>query len=124
MERFNTSTWAGYAYKWDQAQTDATLVSADRDQVDFQTGQRTVTWHFPSRMDCMTCHIPDKGYAVLGPETAQMNRVVGGTNQLDALQARGVFDAPIPAPYKAALIAPTTSQAGSPPLRRRSNSAR
>ena len=63
----------------------------------------------------MTCHIPDKGYAVLGPETAQMNRMVSGSNQLDKLQALGVFEAPIPTPYKAALITPTTSQLGSPP---------
>ncbi len=113
--RFNATTWAGFSYKWDEAQTDATLESADRDEVSFSTGQRTVDWHFPSRMDCMTCHIPDKGYAVLGPETAQMNRVVGGTNQLDKLQALGVFDAPLPTPYKAPLVTPTTSQLGSPP---------
>lgn len=109
------STWAGYSYKWDEAQTDATLESPDRDETSFSTGQRTVDWHFPSRMDCLTCHVPDRGYAVLGPETAQMNRVVGGTNQLDKLQAMGVFDAPIPMPYKPALIQPTTSQLGSPP---------
>ena len=112
---FSATTWAGFSYKWDQAQTDATLESTDRDEESFSTGQRTVDWHFPSRDDCMTCHIPDKGYAVLGPETAQMNRVVGGSNQLDKLQAMGVFEAPIPTPYKAALIQPTTSQLGSPP---------
>lgn len=113
--RFNATTWVGYSYKWDEAQTDATLESEDRDQETFSTGQRNVVWNFPSRKDCMTCHIPDKGYAVLGPETAQMNRVVGGTNQLDKLQAMGLFEAPIPTPYKAAYITPTTSQTGSPP---------
>jgi uncharacterized repeat protein (TIGR03806 family) len=109
------TTWAGFTYKWDEAQTDATLESADRDEETFDTGQRTVDWHFPSRMDCSTCHIPDQGYGVLGPETAQMNRVVNGSNQLDRLQAMGAFDAPLPKPYKAALITPTTSQLGSPP---------
>ncbi len=113
--RFNATTWAGFSYKWDEAQTDATLEPGDRDEVSFSTGQRTVDWHFPSRMDCMTCHIPDRGYAVLGPETAQMNRVVNGANQLDELQSMGLFDAPIPTPYKPALIQPTTSQLGSPP---------
>ena len=112
---FSATTWAGFSYKWDAAQTDATLETNDRDEESFSTGQRTVDWHFPSRDDCMTCHIPDKGYAVLGPETAQMNRVVGGSNQLDKLQALGLFEAPIPTPYKAALIQPTTSQLGSPP---------
>jgi len=113
--RLNTTTWAGFSYKWDEAQTDATLESPDRDEVSFSTGQRTVDWHFPSRMDCLTCHIPDHGYAVLGPETAQMNRVLNGSNQLDTLQALGLFDAPIPTPYKPALVQPTTSQLGSPP---------
>jgi uncharacterized repeat protein (TIGR03806 family) len=113
--RFNATTWAGFTYKWDEAQTDATLVSPDREEVSFSTGQRTVDWHYPSRMDCMTCHIPDRGYAILGPETAQMNRVVSGSNQLDKLQAMGLFDAPIPTPYKPALIQPTTSSLGSPP---------
>ena len=112
---FSATTWGGFSYKWDAAQTDATLETNDRDEESFSTGQRTVDWHFPSRDDCMTCHIPDKGYAVLGPETAQMNRIVGGSNQLDKLQAMGAFDAPIPTPYKAALITPTTSQLGSPP---------
>ncbi len=115
LMHFDATTWVGYSYKWDEAQTDATLESPDRDEVSFSTGQRTVDWHYPSRMDCMTCHITDKGYAVLGPETAQMNRVVNGVNQLDTLQAMGAFDAKIPTPYKAALITPTTSQLGSPP---------
>jgi uncharacterized repeat protein (TIGR03806 family) len=112
---FSPTTWGGFSYKWDQAQTDATLETNDRDEESFATGQRTVDWHFPSRDDCMTCHIPDKGYAVLGLETAQMNRVVGDSNQLDKLQAMNVFEAPIPTPYKAALVTPTISQLGSPP---------
>jgi uncharacterized repeat protein (TIGR03806 family) len=109
------TTWNGFTYKWDEAQTDATLESADRDEESFDTGKQTVDWHFPSRMDCTTCHIPDLGYGALGPETAQMNRVVNGSNQLDKLQAMGLFEAPIPTPYKDALIQPTTSQLGSPP---------
>ena len=80
----------------------------------FATGTRTVTWTFPSRRDCLGCHLPEAGY-VLGTETAQMNRVVGGTNQIDKLAAMGVFDAPVPKPYKAALVTPTPSQAGTPP---------
>ncbi|HXJ19847.1 MAG TPA: hypothetical protein VMT03_06395 [Polyangia bacterium] len=111
----DATTWEGFTYKWDEAQTDATLESQDRDEENFDTGKQTVDWHFPSRMDCVTCHIPDKGYGVLGGETAQFNRVVNGANQLDKLQAMGAFDAPIPTPYKAALIEPTTSQLGSPP---------
>jgi hypothetical protein len=118
LMHFDATTWAGYTYKWDEAQTDATLVGADRDQVTFKTGQRMVDWHFPSRQDCRTCHLSDTGnakYAVLGAETSQFNRVVGGSNQLDKLAAMGAFEAPVPKPYKPALVTPTTSQLGSPP---------
>jgi hypothetical protein len=113
LMRFDATTFVGYTYKWDEAQTDATLVEDDREQMTFSTGQRTVVWNFPSRRDCLGCHLPEAGY-VLGTETAQMNRVVGGTNQIDRLSAMGVFDAHVPKPYKPALVTPTPSQAGTP----------
>jgi hypothetical protein len=118
LMHFDATTWAGYTYKWDEAQTDATLVGTDRDEVNFKTGQRMVDWRFPSRQDCRTCHVSDTGntkYAVLGAETAQFNRVVAGTNQIDKLTAMGAFEAPVPKPYKPALVTPTTSPLGSPP---------
>jgi len=116
---FDPATWVGYSYQWDEAQTDATLVPDDRVQIAFHTGQRQVDWHFPNRLDCMQCHTPGAG-STLGPETAQMNRVNGGTNpgginQIDDLQARGLFDAPLAKPYRSPLVAPYPSQAGTPP---------
>ncbi len=114
LVNFDATTWVGYTYKWDEAQTDATLVGTERDQVSFATGQRTVEWHFPSRFDCETCHVAGAGFA-LGTETAQFNRVVGGVNQIDRLAALDAFDAPVPKPYKAALVAPYPSDAGGPP---------
>jgi hypothetical protein len=118
LMHFDATTWVGYSYKWDEAQTDATLVGTDRDEVNFATGKRTVDWHYPSRMDCLTCHTSDTGnrkYAVLGAETAQFNRVVGGSNQIDKLAALGAFESPVAKPYKAALVTPTSSQLGGPP---------
>jgi hypothetical protein len=50
----------------------------------------------------------------LGPETAQMNRMVAGMNQIDKLAAAQVFEAPPAQPYKAPLVTPYPSQAGSP----------
>ena len=47
LVHFDETTWIGYTYRWDEAQTDATLVGTERDQVSFATGQRTVVWHFP-----------------------------------------------------------------------------
>ena len=103
---FDASTWVGYSYRWDEAQTDATIVADERVDVSFNTGQRTVSWHLPSRADCMTCHTPTGG-STLGPETAQLNRVVGGTNQIDAFAAMGLFEAAPATPYKAALVLPS-----------------
>jgi hypothetical protein len=114
LVRFDATTWVGYTYKWDEAQTDATLVGTERDEVMFATGARMVHWYYPSRRDCMRCHLEEASFA-LGTETAQMNRVVGGTNQIDRLAAMDAFDAPVPKPYKAALVAPYASQAGTPP---------
>jgi hypothetical protein len=112
----DASTWVGYSYAWDQAQTDATIVANTEVEVMFETGQRTVDWHYPSRDDCMSCHVATGG-STLGPSTAQMNRPsgTGTTNQIDALAAMGLFDATVPKPYQAALVVPYPSQAGTPP---------
>jgi uncharacterized repeat protein (TIGR03806 family) len=111
---FDETTWVGYGYQWDEAQTDATIVPNMRVTTSFNTGSRTVDWHFPSRDDCMNCHSQPVGFT-LGLETAQMNRTVDGMNQIDRLAAMGVFDAPVPTPYKAALVLPYPGQLGSPP---------
>jgi len=107
--RFDQTTWTGYSYKWNEAQTEATIVGDERVETAFKTGARTVTWHYPSRVDCMSCHVTTAG-STLGPETAQMNRVVGGSNQLDRWDDMGLFDAPLPTPHKAALPDPLNTQ--------------
>lgn len=112
--RANDTTWIGYGYEWNEAQTDATVVGFDRVSVMFDTGQRTVAWHYPSRMDCMTCHNEAAG-STLGPETAQMNRIVGGTNQIDRFQSLGLFEVAPAKPYKPALVTPYPGQLGAPP---------
>ena len=64
LMHFDATTWVGYTYKWDEAQTDATAGRRTALEVTFTTGQRTVDWHFPSRQDCRTCHIPDTGTGI------------------------------------------------------------
>jgi hypothetical protein len=133
------SEWIGYSYKWDDAQTDATLIGTlgvDGDGSDigvsstFDTkptaggATQQIKWEYPSRIDCITCHtavapdgaMPNGGYAI-GPETIQMNRVPAGetTNQIDKIAALGLFDTAPAKPYKTALVAPYAGQAGSPP---------
>lgn len=104
MNNSPTGDWIGYGYQWNEAQTEATLNPSDRVEVMFNTGTRTVPWHYPSRQDCLDCHTLQSG-STLGPETAQMNRMVGGTNQIDKFTQLGLFEA---APVmKTALVSPT-----------------
>ncbi len=116
---FDATTWVGYSYKWNEAQTEATIVADERLEFLFNTGQRGVTWHIPSRTDCTGCHVPEAG-STLGPETAQMNRTVGGTNQIDRWITMGLFDTPPPTPYKPALPNPLSMQTGTVERRARS----
>lgn len=113
LMHLDATNWVGYSYMWNEAQTDATVADSAGADTMFNTGTRTVPWHYPSQMDCLNCH-NNAGGSTLGPETAQMNRVVGDMNQIDKLAAAQVFDTAPTQPYKAALVTPYTSQAGSP----------
>jgi uncharacterized repeat protein (TIGR03806 family) len=109
--------WYGYSYQWNETQTEATIVPDARVEVMFQTGTDAgvVDWHYPSRTDCGDCHTQQAG-GTLGPQTNQMNRSVGGVNQIDRFTTMGLFDAPVPTPYEKPLVTPYAGQLGSPPL--------
>jgi mono/diheme cytochrome c family protein len=88
----------GVSYRWNAAQTDATL--APDEGVEFpidvlENGlPRTQTWHIPSRSECRSCHNAAAGYA-LSFNTRQLNRaaVIGGFpgNEIDLLHVGGFF---------------------------------
>ena len=92
--------WQGYSYLWNDAQTDAELVSAaGMDRVYEVRGAgkqstRKQTWHYPSRAECMVCHSRAANW-VLGLTTMQMNKIhdYGGVKdeQLRTLEHLGVF---------------------------------
>jgi hypothetical protein len=126
--------WAGYAYQWDDTQTDATIVGSLVPGSDvglsavfhvtptMGAATQPITWEYPSRVDCLTCHTsitpmttPTSGYTI-GAETVQMNRAATGetVNQIDKLAALGMFETAPGKPYKAALVAPYPGQSGSP----------
>ncbi len=76
--RHTNGSWAGYSYEWNATETDATLL----------TSSRTVTignqnWTFPSQAQCLQCHTAAAG-RVLGPETAQLNRLITNPNDVTA----------------------------------------
>ena len=97
--------WVGYSYAWNDEQTDAVLVEAagkDRTYAVRDKGGRSdLSWHYPSRVECMVCHTRAANY-VLGLTTRQINREDDcrgkRENQLAAMQRSGVFGTRLPKP--------------------------
>ena len=90
--------WAGYTYRWNEEQTDASLVSESGQEIDVRspTGE-TSSWHIPSRSECMSCHSRAVNF-VLGLSNLQMNRQhhYGSikANQIATLDHIGLFEKP------------------------------
>lgn len=101
----NAQGMYGVTYRWDANQTQATLVpEGGMDEIFRVTeggGERTQTWRYPSRTECLNCHTPAAGFA-LGFNTAQLNRGAAASemNQLEALGAAGYFKEPLPEPAR------------------------
>lgn len=92
--------WAAYSYRWNDEQTDAELLPASGDEREFALkgkddgSSAMLTWHYPSRTECLTCHSRQAGF-VLGLNVWQMNREhdYGGAmaNQLTTLEHLGAL---------------------------------
>jgi glucose/arabinose dehydrogenase len=96
--------WEGYSYRWNNEQTDATLVAADGLNQEYQIqvaktdehpeGLKRLNWRYPSRSECMVCHSRAVNF-VLGLNELQMNKEhdYGGVvdNQLRALEHLGML---------------------------------
>ena len=88
----------GVSYRWNEAQTEATLVPDEGVSFDLpvvENGKpRPQTWQIPSRSGCMQCHTAAAGYA-LSFNTAQLNRasLLPGFpgNQIEVMQVGGCF---------------------------------
>ncbi|NND64381.1 MAG: hypothetical protein HKM24_00315, partial [Gammaproteobacteria bacterium] len=61
-------TWAGYSYEWNDAGTDADLLSGSKTK---NVGSQD--WYYPSSTQCSSCHTPAAGIS-LGLEIAQLNK--------------------------------------------------
>ncbi len=96
--------WAGYTYRWNAAQTDATLLADALDETfviqdpSAPGGQRDQVWRYPSRTDCLQCHTATAG-RILGFRTEQLNRDFAypnaTDNQLRTLNHIGLFTSDI-----------------------------
>jgi len=93
--------WVGYSYRWDETQSDATLVEASGGDKEFAFEDhntpgavRRQVWHYPSRAECMACHSRAANF-VLGLTEPQLNKAhdYGAVrdNQLRTLQHLGLF---------------------------------
>ncbi len=105
--------WVGYSYRWNDDQSDATLVGANGEEQELVWrkagsgaggGGASVPasrqlWRFPSRAECMTCHSRAAEF-VLGLNESQLNKLhdYGSTrdNQLRTLKHIGVFTGSMP----------------------------
>jgi len=94
LMRHPDGVWAGYTYRWNDAQTAATRVIGG--QLRTLAAQ---TWLYPTEQQCLQCHTAAAGRS-LGPETGQWNGDLtypstGRTaNQLATLEAIGVVSLP------------------------------
>ena len=101
----NASGVYGVSYRWNDAQTDATLVADGGDDfaVNITVGGTPYAqpWRIPSRAQCVTCHSPQAGHA-LSFNTRQLNlaNTINGFsgNQLDLLRTGGFFSNPTESP--------------------------
>ena len=102
--------WAGYGYRWNREQTDASLVAKNGEDAELDVGgsprgalRAPSKWRFPSRAECMACHSRAANF-VLGITGSQLNRDhdYGGVrdNQLRALDHIGFFTAALPKPLE------------------------
>ena len=86
----------GVTYRWRTDNTDANL----QDAGSFNERVGDQTWHYPSRSECTQCHNSAAKY-VLGPKTAQLNRVLyyagsGLTaNMVSTVQGLGLLRSPL-----------------------------
>jgi len=90
--------WAAFTYRWNTAQTDATLLTAaasDTVTVDVGGTPTQQTWTYPSPGECLGCHSQPE-QRVLGPRAAQLNGSFpypsGAANQIHAWTCLGMFD--------------------------------
>ncbi len=86
--------WAGYTYVWSDDRSDAFLIDG-RVEKTFQSDGKVSKWTFPSRGDCSSCHTAVAN-EILGFRREQLDISMKygdlEMNQLDALEAMGVFE--------------------------------
>ncbi|MBI2925774.1 MAG: PQQ-dependent sugar dehydrogenase [Verrucomicrobia bacterium] len=117
----------GVTYRWNDEQSNATLVGEEGLDESFSIDDhgvaRTQVWHYPSRAECLTCHTTAGGLG-LGFNTAQLNRDFDYSgvrvNQLRALSHAEYFSNAVVEPHTLRALAPAADTAVSVEWRVRS----
>ena len=93
IELLQDGEWFGYSYRWNDEQTDATLLLGGGElEVSWidEVGDRVSNrYEIPNANQCLNCHSKSKAYVPIGPTAMNMNRdfafAEGSANQLDYL---------------------------------------
>lgn len=115
----------GITYRWGDSLTNAYLVPEEgfSEPILINDGGtvRTQVWVYPSRSQCLSCHLPGAGFA-LGFGTAQLNRDApdAPTNQLLQLSSLGYFHTNLASVHLLRRLAAATDSAWSLEYRVRS----
>lgn len=90
---FDGTDWMPYTYRWNESQSDATLVAAAGAEQEFEiekAGSKHIqTWRFASRAECQRCHNKYSG-TLLGFNVAQLHGD-DGASQLEHFARIGLF---------------------------------
>ena len=110
--------WSGYNYEWNEAGTDAVLLSDNG--AERMIGDRS--YRFPTRAECKQCHTDAAGGS-LGLELGQLNTaaVLGpgaGNNQLQVWLDMDLFEGGLPAPPAQLPALPRAGDSAAPLERR------
>jgi putative heme-binding domain-containing protein len=117
---FDGIDWQPYTYRWNDDQTDATLIgpagaeqTLDVADPEAPGGTRRQSWRFAGRAECQRCHNKWSG-PPLAFNAAQLNRPVASgaiVPQLETLVRIGLIDRPIPAKRTPRLVGPADPSA-------------
>ena len=87
--------WESGDYKWNEAQTDATLDLAGStvpiSWIDTNGTTNNIAYEIPSNTDCFTCHQTNTSMTPIGPKLRSLNFDVNGFNQLQRLKDLGLL---------------------------------
>jgi uncharacterized repeat protein (TIGR03806 family) len=96
----SNSKWSAGTYKWNEAQTEALLITSGNDTpvswTDNDGISKRIAYHIPANNECATCHNSNNSIIPIGPKLRNLNMDVirngSSLNQLNYLQQEGILN--------------------------------